>query len=245
MQPVDGIIRELELPDLQEEQRGQCLLSQLAGSAWPQGAVASHWLVREADRFSRLQGPWSPFSRPLHVCLSSSVGQGGRPSSSRFRRVVATALFTLLFATVAAKLLMAPRHQHTAIAVSIFATVLFCEALQHAAGRPAMQALTCLVILTCALAAAATWRWVGVCTIMGCLPAVAAGGCIQSCCIGIHLMPTLSHALVVMRAEAASNAVVGPLQLAVSPWPVLCPATEKAAFPAGSPKQLLLLFLAL
>ncbi|KAL4424479.1 hypothetical protein ABPG77_006788 [Micractinium sp. CCAP 211/92] len=70
-----------------------------------------------------------------------------------------------------------------------------------------MQALTCLVILTCALAAAATWRWVGVCTIMGCLPAVAAEVLLPA-----DWHPTIKHRAVAWLIVAGCALVLITLQ---------------------------------
>ncbi len=183
-------------------------------------------------------------SQPLHLLLSSNAGlldQIWTPTSSR---VLYTAFSTAIFVTAVALPLVAPTRLAAVVAVSATVVVLYCEALRRAAGRPAMQALTCLVVATCGLVAAATWHRVGACNAIAGLPALLAGGCCQARCIDTRPVTHFEICIACHNAEARRR-LCQPLQHRVCIRPSSLPATALLHFLQGSPKQLPLLFNAL
>lgn len=115
-------------------------------------------------------------SQPLHLLLSSNADLVDQIWKLNTIRVLFTALSTVIFATAVALPLMAPTRLAAAVTVSATVVVLYCEALRRASARPAMQALTCLVVATCGIVAAVTWHGVGPCNAIAGLPTVMAGG---------------------------------------------------------------------
>lgn len=102
----------------------------------------------------------------------------------QMRSVIRRVLLTAVCAAAVACILM-PERMPGVAALSASAAVVLREALRRAAGRPALQALTCCVVLTCAFMAVATctvdqqptWPCSCSCNLIACLPAAVAGEC--------------------------------------------------------------------
>lgn len=88
--------------------------------------------------------------------------------------------FAAVFSIPMAVVFVTPEPSIAVTPLGAIAGMAFQQALYRAAGRPALQALTCGITLVCPAVATFTRHVVGVFSWMACVPTGLAGGCLQA-----------------------------------------------------------------